>query len=155
MEYSAVIDTPPGRLGITIQDDHLASIEYLSSQVKPLTAKKGLAQEVVYQIENYFKNSAYRFDLPLCLQGTDHQQSVWQQMLLIHAGSTRTYGEIADRIHSGARAVGNSCRSNPLPIVVPCHRVVAARGIGGYEGKRSGPALDRKICLLRHEGVEI
>ncbi|MDH5360986.1 MAG: MGMT family protein, partial [Gammaproteobacteria bacterium] len=68
-------------------------------------------------------------------------------------GSVLSYGELAAKLNSSARAVGNACRKNPLPIIVPCHRVVAKSGIGGYSGQTEGPLIEQKRRLLRHEGI--
>ena len=108
---------------------------------------------VAQQLENYFDNPAVNFSLPLELAGTPFQQRVWLALTRIPFGETLTYGELADSLGSGARAVGNACRHNPVPIVVPCHRVVAAHGLGGYAGSSSGPLLDRKRWLLAHEDL--
>ena len=89
--------------------------------------------------------------LPLDLHGTPFQIAVWKEMLRIPAGSTRSYGEVARRIGrpKAFRAVAQACGANPVPIVVPCHRVVASGGaLGGYTG-----GLDRKLALLANEGV--
>jgi len=149
--YSAVIDAPPGRLAIQTSDSRLVGIDYVDQRTslkKPLTP---IAKEVVNQLQQYFRNAEYSFDLPLQFDGTSHQQRVWQTLLNIKSGKTMTYGELATRIKSGARAVGNSCRRNPISIVIPCHRVVAANGIGGYGGHVDGNVLDRKRWLLKHE----
>ena len=151
--FTAVIDTPPGRLAIRTTSGELTGIDYVETDVSLMKASDPLAKEVVRQLQLYFSDPAYRFDLPVSLEGTPHQLQVWQQLRGIKPGTTMTYGELAQQIDSGARAVGNSCRRNPVPIVIPCHRVVAASGIGGYGGQVNGPVLDRKQWLLRHEAV--
>lgn len=80
------------------------------------------------------------------------QEKVLQQLQLISYSETRTYGEIARMLQTSSRAVGNACRNNPMPIIIPCHRVVAANGIGGYDGARSGNLLNIKRQLLELEG---
>ena len=97
----------------------------------------------------------FAFDLPLKLSGTHHQIAVWEAMMAIPAGETRTYGELAQAIGSSARAVGGACGANPIPIVVPCHRVVGAGGaLGGFMGAREeGFELSIKRWLLAHEGA--
>lgn len=98
------------------------------------------------QLEAYFSGARREFDLPLQLRGTPFQQRVWRALLEIPYGETRNYGQIACRIGApgAARAVGGANRANPLAIVVPCHRVIAADGsLGGY-----GPGLHRKQHLL-------
>jgi len=87
------------------------------------------------------------------LQGTAFQRRVWEALTRIPAGQTLTYGELAARLDSGARAVGNACRHNPVSIIVPCHRVVSATGIGGYSGSTGGREIDRKQWLLGREGI--
>lgn len=82
---------------------------------------------------------------------TPHQKKVWQAMLAIPAGQTRTYGEIAVELHSCAQAVGQACGANPIPIVIPCHRVVSKSGLGGFMKHGSGAPLDIKRWLLAHE----
>ncbi len=86
-------------------------------------------------------------------QGTPFQRRVWRALQDIPPGQTRSYGELAARLGSGARAVGNACRRNPVPLIVPCHRVVGAHGPGGFSGQTGGAALQRKLWLLAHEGI--
>ncbi len=91
-------------------------------------------------------------EVPLDLQGTEFQLRVWGQLRQIACGQVMSYGQLAARLGSGARAVANACRANPLPLLIPCHRVVSADGLGGYAGATSGPLLLLKRRLLRHEG---
>ncbi len=85
------------------------------------------------------------------MQGTDYQKSVWQCISEIKWGETLTYGDIAEQLDSSARAVGNACRANPVPIIVPCHRVVSKSGLGGFAGQREGNNINVKTWLLEHE----
>ena len=149
--YSLVIDSPLGRLGILIVNQQIHRLDYLDASKRLRVASNAFEHRVVQQLENYFKNPGAGFSMPLELAGTPFQQRVWQALTQIPAGETLTYGELAARLGSGARAVGNACRRNPVSIIVPCHRVVAASGIGGYSGSTSGPVLDRKRWLLNHE----
>jgi methylated-DNA-[protein]-cysteine S-methyltransferase len=105
------------------------------------------------QLNEYFESRATDFDLPLALQGTLFQRRLWAELIRIPFGQTRTYGEIARLLGSSPRAVGQACRANPCPIVVPCHRVVAIKGLGGFSGDTSGRKLAVKRWLLDHEGV--
>ena len=84
-------------------------------------------------------------------RGTSFQRRVWAALLEIPPGRTVTYGGLAARLGSSPRAVGGACRANPVPILIPCHRVVAADGAGGYSGARAGPRLEVKGWLLEHE----
>jgi methylated-DNA-[protein]-cysteine S-methyltransferase len=101
----------------------------------------------------YFENPARPISLPTRPGGTLFQRRVWQAIAAIAPGVTRTYGELAAELGSSARAVGGACRANPCPLVVPCHRIVARRGLGGFAGDRGGRLLDIKRWLLAHEGV--
>lgn len=109
-------------------------------------------QAVCQQVLRYLQNAAFPFDLPMTQHGTSFQQRVWQVIAQIPLGQTRTYGDLARQIGSGSRAVANACGANQLPLVVPCHRVVAQNGMGGFmQGKANG--LRIKQWLLQHEGV--
>jgi methylated-DNA-[protein]-cysteine S-methyltransferase len=153
-DYSIVLDSPLGRLGICLQDGHVIRLNYLPKTWRLRPANTPLEQAVVQQLEAYFADSRCRFKLPLAMHGTPFQLRVWQALQSIPPGKTVTYGQLAERLDSGARAVGNACRRNPIAIIVPCHRVTSAAGIGGYAGKTDGPPLVRKQWLLQHESRE-
>ena len=103
------------------------------------------------QIDNYFKSAKTDFTITISLKGTTFQKRVWAALRKIPVGQTRTYGELSKQLHSSPRAVGNACRANPVPLVVPCHRVVARSGIGGFGGETAGRNIDCKSWLLAHE----
>jgi methylated-DNA-[protein]-cysteine S-methyltransferase len=149
-DYDAVVITPFGALGIVAQDA-LSSIDFLKRLHKSQPARTPLAREVCTQLRAYFDNPRYTFDLPLDLQGSAYQQRVWRALGRIPTGRTLSYGQLAAKLASGARAVGNACRANPIPIVVPCHRVVGAGGLGGFMGGRAPAQLNLKRWLLAHE----
>jgi methylated-DNA-[protein]-cysteine S-methyltransferase len=99
------------------------------------------------------RDPKHRFDLPYALVGSPFEQQVWRAIATIPSGSTRTYGELAGALATAARPVGRACGSNPVPLLVPCHRVVAAGGgLGGFMHSRTSFALSIKHWLLRHEG---
>ena len=101
------------------------------------------------QVEAYFAGRRRSFELPLRPLGTDFQKSVWRAMRAIPFGRTRSHGDLARDLASAPRAVGGACGKNPLPLLIPCHRVLAAGGaLGGYSG---GDGLDTKRRLLAHE----
>jgi methylated-DNA-[protein]-cysteine S-methyltransferase len=102
------------------------------------------------QIAGYFAGERERFDLPLAVIGSDFQRAVCDAMLAIPYGETRTYGEIAQSLCVPAQAVGQACGANPIPLLIPCHRVLGAQSLGGYSG--SG-GIETKVALLRHEGA--
>ena len=154
--FQACVRAPFGTVGISATDTHVTGIRYLSPDVPALAPKRGtVAFLACVQLQSYLDNPAFAFDLPMKLTGTRHQLSVWEAMCAIPAGETRTYGELAKSIGSSARAVGGACGANPLPIVVPCHRVVGANGsLGGFMGARKeGFELSIKRWLLAHEGA--
>lgn len=153
-----VIAAPFGRLGIATEmvDGSLmvSKIEYLPASAVLLSPKNELAKIAEKQFKAYFKNPDHQFDLPIKPTGTEHQKKVWRTIQAIPVGKTKTYGEIASKINSGARAVGTACGTNPYPIIAPCHRVVSAQGIGGFMKENApGPYRQIKIWLLKHEGV--
>lgn len=151
--YAAVLPAPTFAIGIRCNDDEITEIVYLEprAEMKPATP---LAKEAVRQLKAYLKDAGHDFTLPLAPAGTAFQRRVWAQISAIPCGASRSYGEVAAAIGSGPRAVGNACGANPYPLVVPCHRVLAAnRGLGGFARQRGGFLLEIKIWLLRHEGV--
>lgn len=146
------VDTPVGRLALEADDEAMTGLRWASPGETSRASKPGaVLREAARQIEVYFKGKLKRFDLPLRAQGTDHHKRVWAMMSEIPYGETATYGGMAMALGSGARAVGTACGRNPIPIVVPCHRVLAAGGKqGGYSG---GQGLPTKRKLLALEGV--
>jgi methylated-DNA-[protein]-cysteine S-methyltransferase len=151
--HSLVLGSPLGRLGVCLQDDAISRLDFLSSDTPVHVADNAFARRVADELKHYFTSSSHRFRLAVARTGTPFQQRVWQALREIPPGETRSYGQLAAELGSGARAVGNACRNNPVSIVVPCHRVVAADGLGGYSGRTRGPELRRKSWLLAHEGV--
>jgi len=154
--FQARVRTPFATLGIATSATHLTGVRFLAPAVPPLAPKKGsLAHLVCVQLQAYLEDPAFEFDLPLALCGTRHRLAVWEAMQRIPTGRTRTYGELAQELRSSARAVGGACGANPVPVVVPCHRVIAAgRAIGGFMGAKSeGFELGIKRWLLEHEGA--
>ena len=151
MDYQAILAVPFGRLGIRCTDEVLLGIEFLPANTRAQAPRSALANEVCAQLEAYLADADSRFDLPLQLNGTKHQRKVWQAMQAIPRGQTQTYGELAVRLGSSARAIGQACGKNPIPIVIPCHRVVGKAGLGGFMHRADNAALDIKRWLLAHE----
>lgn len=143
--------SPVGWLAIHCSDAELLRIEWASSPPTAIQPPRGLAQTTIEQLDAYFRNPDHRFELPLAPAATEFRQRVRQLLQQIPAGHSRTYGDAAQQLGSIARAVGQACRTNPLPIIVPCHRIVAATGLGGFNGQTSGHFLDHKSWLLSHE----
>jgi methylated-DNA-[protein]-cysteine S-methyltransferase len=151
MSYT-LIDTPLGSIGLTCELGILTALD-LEPAIAPDRGQDPAPLAVTRQLADYFADGRRGFDLPLALSGTPFQLRVWSAMRAIPPGATRTYGELARELGSSPRAVGQACRSNPCPIVVPCHRVVGVRGLGGFAGYRSGRRVAVKRWLLRHEGA--
>lgn len=149
--YEAVIAAPFGRLGIRTFNDRLTEIDFLSARASPRPPRTAFGRRVCRELRAYFADAHHVIRLPLALSGSEHQRRVWRALTKIRPGAVRHYGEIADRLGSSARAVGGACRRNPIPIVVPCHRVVGKSGLGGFMGRQSGPPLAIKRWLLAHE----
>ena len=151
LQYDAVVAAPFGAVGIYIQGVQVV-IELLPEKHPTKIAEHKVAANVVSQIEAYFSNARNDFNLPIVFKGTPFQRRVWKAISAIACGRVLTYGEIAQQIGSGPRAVANACGANNLPLIIPCHRVVAKNGLGGFmSGKPNGVKI--KTWLLKHEGI--
>jgi len=150
--YQAKLPTPFALLGIRTEGDVLTEIALLPKSAGALGPQDRIAARACAQIERYLEDSEFRFDLPLATQGTPFQRRVWIKIAAIGPGLTRSYGEIARELGSSPRAVGQACGANPVPLVVPCHRVLASVGLGGFAHHEGGFHLAVKRWLLAHEG---
>ena len=150
--YAAVLRAPFGWVAIATDGTAITAVDFLERKPSVLVPDR-LASEAARQLAAYLKDPRSRFDLPLAPRGTRYQQQVWNALRGLKCGQTATYGALATRIGSGARAVGGACRRNPVPILIPCHRVVSKTGCGGYMGSTRGPWHDIKGWLLAHEAV--
>jgi methylated-DNA-[protein]-cysteine S-methyltransferase len=149
--YAAIVAAPSFCVGIECNADEITGIDYLEP-CAGIAPKTPLAKETVRQLRAWLADPAFEFGLPLAPAGTHFQRRVWTRIAAIPSGQTLSYGEVAAAIHSGPRAVGNACGANPYPIVVPCHRVVAAnQALGGFGRQGAGFLLDIKRWLLEHE----
>ena len=154
--FQACLRAPFATLGITATDTHVTGIRFLAPSIAARAPKRNtIAFLACVQIQSYLEDPNFVFDMPLRLAGTHHRLAVWEAMQRIPAGKVRTYGELAHELKSSARAVGGACGANPIPLVVPCHRIIAAGGgIGGFMGARDeGFELAIKRWLLGHEGA--
>lgn len=145
------IDFPKFKVGVATRDGRVVGIRYLPLAAPEVAATNALAEEAARQIAAYRDNPDSPFDLPLAVEGSEFQRAVWRAMCAIPRGKTRTYGDIARELNGEARAVGQACGDNRLPIVIPCHRVVAADGIGGFAHSSGGYLVEAKRWLLAHE----
>lgn len=148
----AVVRTDVGTLRLTAHDDHLVAIAWQRQPAAaPAQAPSALLREAAGQLAAYFQGRLKRFDLPLRPRGTVYQRMIWAFIYDIPHGDTLSYGEIGTLTGSFARKVARTCGQNPIPIVIPCHRVLAANGgPGGYSG---GEGIGTKHALLRLERV--
>jgi len=146
---SLSLSSPVGPLTIEEKDDKIVAISWGNGR-----AGNGspLLDEAARQLQAYFDGKLSDFDLPVAPAGSSFEKRVWAAMQQIPYGETRCYGDLAEAIHSAPRAVGGACGKNPIPIVIPCHRVLAKSGMGGYSG-RGG--LKTKQALLRLEGAAL
>jgi methylated-DNA-[protein]-cysteine S-methyltransferase len=154
-QYDALINTPFGAIAISAHANQLA-IEFLtdSPSLENKQSSNPQVAEAYAQITQYLTQPNSNFNFSYMPHGTAYQQKVWQAISSIPLGQTRTYGQLAQQIGSGPRAVANACGANQLPLIIPCHRVVAQNGIGGFmQSKLNG--LQVKKWLLKHEGVDM
>lgn len=149
-DYDAVVPAPFGAVGIQAQDDFLIRLELLSEPLAEQRSVNAFVQDVVNQVSAYLRNPQAGLNVPFAVKGTPFQKRVWRAIAAIPAGQTLSYGELANQIGSGPRAVANVCGANQVPLFIPCHRVVAKNGLGGFmQGKANG--LSVKQWLLDHE----
>lgn len=153
--YQAVIATPLGRIGIGMAGAVVSVLDYLPADAVEQAPMDAAAGRVVEQLLAYFHDPRTPFSVALIPAASAFQQQVREALQAIPIGTVLTYGELARQLGTAARAIGGACRSNPLPILIPCHRVVGRQGLGGYAGAVTGDPLALKRWLLRHEGVDV
>ncbi|WP_371707516.1 methylated-DNA--[protein]-cysteine S-methyltransferase [Oceanicola sp. D3] len=139
--------TPVGRMVLTEEGGAITRVAWSDE-----AAGEGspLLREAGRQIEGYFAGKREVFDLPLRVEGSDLVKLVCAQMCEIPFGETTTYGAISKALGVPAQAIGGACGANPIPLIIPCHRVLGAGGLGGFSG---GVGVETKVALLKHEGA--
>lgn len=142
----ATLSTPVGQVVLTEENEALTRLSWGSGGQDD----SPLLNEARAQLLAYFEHRLTEFDLPMRITGSDFQQAVCAQMAQIPYGRTKRYGEIARITGASAQAVGKACGANPIPILIPCHRVLSSTGLGGFSG---GQGVESKVILLRHEGA--
>lgn len=150
-QYSIMLSSPLGKLGIIMHDTAVAALDFIADDV-PVSSNTA-DSHVANALAAYFCDPAHPFNLPLHHTGTAFQQRVWNALREIPCGTTLTYGALAKKLNTSPRAIGQACRRNPTPIIVPCHRVTAVNHPGGYAGERDGKLFEIKQWLLKHEGI--
>ncbi|OIQ39579.1 MAG: cysteine methyltransferase [Roseobacter sp. MedPE-SWde] len=144
---SAQIDTIVGPLSVTESEGAITALTWAALG----NDRTGLLDRALEQLSAYFAGELQQaFDLPLHVEGSPFQRAVCDAMLAIPFGHTRTYGDIAKELNMPPQPVGNACGANPIPVIIPCHRVLGANGLGGFSG---GTGIESKITLLKHEGA--
>lgn len=141
--------SPLGPLTVRVERDAICELAFADEGAAVGDDDSPLLREAERQLRAYFARQLRAFDLPLSASGTAYQQRVWHALLAVPHGTTTSYGALAARLGSVARAIGSANGANPIAIVVPCHRVIGNDGsLTGYAG-----GLDRKRWLLQHEGA--
>jgi methylated-DNA-[protein]-cysteine S-methyltransferase len=151
--FDVIVEFPKMKVAVATRGDRVAEIRYLPLSSASISPKTSLAERAARQLERYREDPDARFDLPLLIEGTAFQRRLWAALCEIPRGRTLTYGALADLLGAEARAVGQACGDNRLPIVIPCHRVVAANGLGGFAHATGGYLLEAKRWLLMHEAA--
>lgn len=149
--YDAVLHAPMCCLGARFTGEALTRLDFLPADARVSTQLDTRARQLNRELDAYWHAPDHMFDLLSVPLGTPFQLRVWHALMHIPAGQPVTYGTLAKQLGSAARAIGQACGSNPLPILIPCHRVVAARGLGGFMHASSGAPLNVKAWLLQHE----
>lgn len=155
--FAAIVEAPFGAIGVRTQAGALHELVYLPPSYDEQAARDACAEAVVRELNAYLDNPDHRFSLDVPVVGTEFQRRVWACIREIPRGSVLTYGDIARQLRSAPRAVGQACGANWFPVIIPCHRVTAAGGLGGFahHDDDTGFHLGVKRWLLRHEGVSI
>jgi methylated-DNA-[protein]-cysteine S-methyltransferase len=151
--FHAKYPAPFAVLGIRTLGSRVSDIEYLPPVAAPLAPLNAVAERACREIERYLDDPEYAPRIPFEYRGTPFQCKVWKEITAIPAGRTLTYNDVARVLRTAPRPVGGACGANRVPIVIPCHRVLGANGLGGFMRGTRADALAIKRWLLRHEGV--
>ncbi len=151
MEFQTIFNAPFGPIRLHADEYGLQQIELFPIPLNVTNRSSAILQQLGQQLTVYFSNAQIQWGISLPTKGTAFQQKVWRYMQAIPVGETRSYGEVAKALNSSAQAVGNACRANPFPIVIPCHRIVSKSGLGGFAGQVEGNNISVKQWLLDHE----
>lgn len=144
------IPSPLGTLELTSASGAITRLRFVPDAPDGVPPSDATLAAAHMQLDEYFDKNRKSFDLPLNPAGSDFQQAVHREMLAIPIGETRTYGDLARILKVAAQPIGNACGANPIPIIIPCHRVLGATSLGGF----SAPGgLETKIALLKHESA--
>jgi methylated-DNA-[protein]-cysteine S-methyltransferase len=154
--YAAKVKAPFAVLGVRTDGRSLVGVSFLPLTEQVCAPVDHAAELAVRELERYLDDPGFRFTVPLAPAGTDFRRRVWAALTQIPPGQVRTYGEVARAVRSSPRAIGGACGANPIVLVIPCHRVVAANGaLGGFMNAEGGDPIVIKRWLLSHEGCRV
>lgn len=153
--FTAIVEASFGAIGIRTEGSTVRELVYLPATFDAKAPIDQLSERAALQVECYLNDPDFQFDLPLAQIGTPFQHKVWTAISAIPRGKVLTYGDVARRVQSAPRAVGQACGANWFPLVIPCHRVTAATGLGGFShhDDETGFHVGVKRWLLAHEKV--
>lgn len=149
------IPTAIGELLVAATADHIVGVIWADNAASSLSSDPPtpLLGEAIHQLQAYGRGDRHAFDLPVLPQGSPFEKAVWAQMQRIPYGETRTYGEVADMLTSSPRAVGRACGANPIPVIIPCHRIMGRNGkLTGFSGGR-GVATKAELLALERRNA--
>ncbi len=143
--------TPLSNLLICHNQQCITQLEFIFKHISDRFPQTSFEKNIAEQIQHYLKDPLHNFSIPLAPTGTPFQISVWQALQKIKPGIPKTYGQLAQELKSCAQAIGQACRRNPIPLIIPCHRIIAKTHQGGYAGATDGTLFQIKKWLLAHE----
>jgi methylated-DNA-[protein]-cysteine S-methyltransferase len=150
--WSAKLRAPFAVLGLRSDGQAITELAFLAPSERAQAPADAITERAARELERYLDDPGFRFTVPLAPRGTPFQRRVWDAIAAIPSGRSRTYGELAGDVGSVARSVGQACGSNPIAIIIPCHRVLARGGaVGGFMHCASGDPIAIKRWLLAHE----
>ncbi len=143
----AGVDSPLGPLVLTEEGGAICALGWGTCET---VAESDVMKQAAGELAAYFDGRLTAFSVPLAPRGSDFQQAFYRALCAIPFGETRSYGDLAKDLGVSAQAIGQACGANPIPILIPCHRVLGATGLGGYSG---AGGVETKVALLRLEGA--
>ena len=156
-KYEMVFISPIGPIGVNSSNEHIIKIKFDLNLIE-IRPKDLFLKKVRDQLDLYFKRKLTKFTVPYTLSGTNYQKRVLKEVANICFGDKKTYSDIAQKINTHPRPVGNACRENPIQLLIPCHRVIGKNNIGGFSGgdiKNHGNMIvvKKNLLALEKEGV--
>ena len=148
-----ICSAPFGAIRITASEVAVTELQFLPPGTSETPPSSALLQQAIFELQQYFENPHHRFQFPWISRGTEFQHRVWTTISQIPCGQSRTYGALAKQLKTAPQALGQACGANPCPIVVPCHRVVGQRNLGGFAHTKTDWLLHTKQWLLCHESA--